>query len=100
MVACNKKSAFRKTKRKARTPLATIPRMSKKALPQYIGHVIRGKPMVSESLDDFRPEAQNEFRFCQAGGKKSVLSVPMVSEGKVMGACALVSVRAERRWKT
>ena len=54
--------------------------------------------MVIESLDDFPNEAKNERAFCQASGIKSVLSVPMASEGKVMGACSLVSVREQRAW--
>ncbi len=72
--------------------------MLKKALPWYMDHVVRGKTMAIESLDEFPNEAQNERAFCQASGIKSVLSVPMVSEGKVMGACSLVSVREQRAW--
>lgn len=72
--------------------------LSKKEMPWYMALMTQEKPMVIESLDDFPKEAIKERHFCQAANMQSVLSVPMAFGGKVMGACALVSVRAERAW--
>ena len=72
--------------------------MSRNNLPWYVARLAKGEPMVIETLDDFPEEAKNERQFCESENIKSVLSVPMVSGGKVMGVCALISIRAERGW--
>jgi signal transduction histidine kinase/DNA-binding response OmpR family regulator len=72
--------------------------LSKEQLPWYIEQLIRGRPVVMNRVEDFPPEAEKERRFCLAKGIKSLLSIPMVSGGKTLGSCALVSTRAERIW--
>ena len=54
--------------------------------------------MVMNRVEDLPPEAENERQLCLLRGMKSFLSVPMVSGGKALGSCALVSTRAERVW--
>src|SRR5512139_3707802 len=49
-------------------------------------------------VEDLPPEAEKERHMCLARGMKSVLSVPLVSGGKTMASCALVSTRSERVW--
>ncbi len=72
--------------------------MSKEQMPWYLGQLIRGKPVVINRVEDLPPEAEKERRLCLARGMKSVLSIPMLSGGKTLGSCALVSTRAERIW--
>ena len=72
--------------------------MSKEQFPWYMGQLIRGNPVVMNRLEDLPPEAENERQLCLLRGMKSFLSVPMVSGGKTLGSCALVSTRAERVW--
>jgi PAS domain S-box-containing protein len=72
--------------------------ISKEQLPWYMAQLIRGNPVVINRVEDFPPEAQNERRYCLAGGMKSLLSMPLISGEKILGSCALVLVRAERVW--
>jgi PAS domain S-box-containing protein len=64
----------------------------------YIEQLIRGNLVVMNRLAELPPEAEKERQLCLSKGMKSVLSIPMVSEGKTLGSCVLVSVRAERVW--
>jgi signal transduction histidine kinase len=72
--------------------------MSKKQMPWYMEQLIRGNPVVINRVEDLPPEAEKERQLCLAKGMKSVLSIPMLSGGKTLGSCALVSTRAERTW--
>jgi len=72
--------------------------MSKEQIPWFIGQLIQGKPVVMNRVEDLPPEAEKERQLCLAKGMKSLLSVPMLSEGKTLGSCALVSTRTERVW--
>ena len=60
--------------------------------------LLQGKPVVMNRVEDLPPEAEKERQFCRVKGMKSLLSVPIVSGGKTLGSCALVSTRAERVW--
>jgi PAS domain S-box-containing protein len=70
----------------------------KEQMPWYIEQLIRGNPVVMNRLAELPPEAEKERQLCLSKGMKSVLSIPMVSEGKTLGSCVLVSVRTERVW--
>ena len=72
--------------------------MSKEQMPWYMEQLIQGNPVVMNRVEDLPPEAEKERQLCLAKGMKSLLSVPMVSGGKTLGSCALVSTRAERVW--
>ena len=72
--------------------------LSKEQMPWYIKQFIEGKSVVMNRVADFPPEAENERQLCLAKGMKSILSIPMVSGGKTLGSCTLVSTRAERIW--
>jgi signal transduction histidine kinase len=72
--------------------------MSKEQMPWYMEQLIQGEPVVMSRLEDLPPEAEKERQFCLLKGMKSVLSIPMVSGGKILGPCALVSARRERVW--
>ena len=72
--------------------------MSNDQLPWYTAQLTQGKLVVINRLEDLPAEAEAERRLCLAKSMKSVLSVPMVSERGILGSCALVAVRAERRW--
>jgi signal transduction histidine kinase len=73
--------------------------MSKEQIPWFIGQLIQGKPVVMNRVEDLPPEAEKERQLCLLRGMKSLLAVPMLSEGKTLGSCALVSIRAERVWR-
>jgi signal transduction histidine kinase len=72
--------------------------MSREQMPWYMEQLIQGNPVMMTRVQDLPPEAEKERRFCLAKGMKSVLSIPMLSEGKTLGSCTLVSTRAERAW--
>ena len=72
--------------------------LSKEQMPWYLEQLIQGNPVVINRVEDLPPEAEKERQLCLAMGMKSVLSIPMLSGGKTLGACALVSTRAERLW--
>ena len=71
---------------------------STELLPWYTEQLIRGKPVVINQVEDLPPEAEKERQFYLVKGMKSVLSIPILSGGKDLGACVLVSTRAERAW--
>jgi len=54
---------------------------------------------VFNRVEDLPAEAEKERRLCLAKTMKSLISIPMVSGGRTLGSCALVSVRAERIWQ-
>ncbi|MGD9971710.1 MAG: PAS domain S-box protein [Desulfatirhabdiaceae bacterium] len=72
--------------------------VSKEQMPWYMAQLIRGNPVVMNRVEDFPPEAQDERRFCLAKGMKSLLSLPLISRGKTLGSCAIVSAHSERVW--
>jgi formate hydrogenlyase transcriptional activator len=72
--------------------------ISKEQLPWYIEQLLEGNPVVMNSVKDLPQAAEKERRLCLATGMKSVLSVPLVSGGKTLASCALVSARTERTW--
>ena len=72
--------------------------VSKEQIPWYIEQLIQGKPVVMNRVEDLPPEAEKEHQLCLAKGMKSLLAVPMLTGGKTLGSCALVSTRAERVW--
>ena len=72
--------------------------LSMEQLPWYLEQLIRGEPVVLNRVEDLPVEAESERQFCLAKGLKSVLSVPMVSQGITLGFCALSSVREARIW--
>jgi PAS domain S-box-containing protein len=71
---------------------------SKEQMPWYMDQLIRGNPVVMNRVEDLQPEAEKERQLCLVKGMKSVLSIPLVSGGRILGSCALVSTRAERVW--
>jgi C4-dicarboxylate-specific signal transduction histidine kinase len=72
--------------------------LSKEQMPWYMEQLIRGNWVVINRVEDLPPEAEKERQFCLARGMKSFLSIPMVSRGRILGSCALVSTGAERIW--
>jgi PAS domain S-box-containing protein len=72
--------------------------LSKEQRSWYMEQLIRGKPVVMNRVEDLPPEAEKEHQLCLAKGIKSLLAVPMLSKGKTVGSCILVSTRAERVW--
>ncbi len=72
--------------------------VSKEQMPWYFEQLIRGNPVVMNRVQDLPPEAEKERQVCLVKGMKSVLSIPMLSGGKTLGSCVLVSTRGERVW--
>jgi formate hydrogenlyase transcriptional activator len=72
--------------------------LSKESAPWYFEQLIQGKPVVIDRVEDLPAEADKERQIFFAKGMKSLLSIPVVSGGKTLGSCVLVSVRAERVW--
>jgi formate hydrogenlyase transcriptional activator len=72
--------------------------LSKEIAPWYLDQLIRGNPVVINSVEDVPAEAEKERHVFLAKGMKSLLSIPVASGGKTLGSCVLVSVRAERVW--
>jgi signal transduction histidine kinase len=72
--------------------------ISKEQMPWYLERLIQGNPVVFSRVEDLPPEAEKERQICLHKSMKSVLSVPLVSGGGLLGSCALVSTRSERVW--
>jgi formate hydrogenlyase transcriptional activator len=72
--------------------------MSKEQFPWYFDQLNRGNPIVLNRVEDLPPEAEKERQLCLSKGMKSLLSIPLVSEGKTLWSCAFVSTRCERAW--
>jgi formate hydrogenlyase transcriptional activator len=72
--------------------------LSKDQMPWYLAQLARGKSVVINRLEDLPAEAEKERRLCLAKSMQSILSIPMISGGRTLGSCALVSVHAERNW--
>jgi signal transduction histidine kinase len=72
--------------------------LSKEQMPWYFEQLIRGSPVVMNRVEDLPPEAEKERQLCMVKGMISVLSIPLVSGGRTLGSCVLVSTRAERVW--
>lgn len=66
--------------------------------PWYIEQLIRRIPVVIHRIEDLPPEAEKERQYCLLLSVKSLLSIPIVSGGKTLGALTLVSTRVERVW--
>ncbi len=64
----------------------------------YFKQLIQGKSVVLKRVKDLPGEAEREVEIFLAKGVKSVLSVPLISGGKTLGSCALVTTRSERVW--
>jgi formate hydrogenlyase transcriptional activator len=72
--------------------------ISKEQMPWYIEQLLQGNPVVFSRLEDLPSEAEKERQIGMLKSMKSVLSIPMVSGGKTIGSCVLVSTRTERVW--
>jgi formate hydrogenlyase transcriptional activator len=72
--------------------------ISREQMPWYLEQMIQGKPVVVNRLEDLPAEAEKERRICELKSMKSILSMPLVSGGRTLGSCALVSTRKERVW--
>jgi PAS domain S-box-containing protein len=72
--------------------------LSRDEVPWYMEQLIQGQPVVLNRVEDLPAEAERERRFCLTKGLKSVLSIPMVGRGGILGFCTLVSIRGERVW--
>ena len=74
--------------RKAETPMAKI------GLAAWLPKLARGEPIVGH-VRDFNAEARALF---ERGGVKSVLSIPVFSEGQWLGVIGFDACRTERDW--
>jgi formate hydrogenlyase transcriptional activator len=72
--------------------------LSKEQFSWYFDQLIRGNPVVMNRVGDLPPEAEKEGQLFLVKGMKSLLSISLISGGKTLGSCALVSTRADRVW--
>ena len=70
----------------------------KEQLPWYIERLMEGTPVIVNRLEDLPPEAERERRFCLDRGIKSILSVPLMVGGNVLGPFAFVSTHTMQVW--
>jgi formate hydrogenlyase transcriptional activator len=64
----------------------------------YLEQLMRGRSVVVNGIEDLPPEAENERQYWTHMRMKSLLSIPLVEEGKTKGSFIIVSVWAERVW--
>jgi PAS domain S-box-containing protein len=67
--------------------------------PWSAGEIKRGKPVRFSHLDELPKEAAIDKQSWNRLGAKSNLSVPLLSEDRVMGVLSLGSLRAHRTWE-
>ncbi len=60
--------------------------------------LLAGKFVATERLEDYPPEADAERRICKDEGIKSIIFVPIVCGGEVIGSTGLDALRAPRPW--
>ncbi|MCJ7685997.1 MAG: sigma 54-interacting transcriptional regulator [Desulfobacteraceae bacterium] len=70
-----------------------------KLWPWSAGQVKRGKPVRFSHLDELPEEAIIDKQTWKRLGAKSHLSIPLLFEGRVIGALSFGSLRAHRTWE-
>jgi len=83
----------------ARPGLARFPTLvSKPVLPWAAARISRGEIIRYARLAELPPEAAQDVTTIQAHGPLSNVTLPLAISGKVFGALAFGSMRAEREW--
>jgi signal transduction histidine kinase len=68
-------------------------------LPWYAGKIYQGEVLRLRTLpDDLPPEATAEREYCNRGGLKSHVMIPLKVMGAVVGAIGFASFRGSRDW--
>ena len=63
-----------------------------------VAKILRNKPAIIHSLDDFPERAGNERQYCESCGIQSFIMVPASTGGEPSGALALDTIRGTRTW--
>lgn len=75
-----------------------IQRAPHSAFPWGVRQIVERRLIVVGSLDELPPEAAAERAAAAALSVRSLLVVPMVAGGEVMGSVGFHAIRQERRW--
>ncbi len=67
-------------------------------LPQWLKTLHRGKVTSFSSIDEIPELSHKEKNFCASLGFKSLISIPMIVGGTVLGAVLFTSSTSERKW--
>jgi GAF domain-containing protein len=67
-------------------------------VPWSVEKVRRGEPLIITRLADLPPEAARDRETYQQYGTKSLVAIPLLSEGAVFGGLSFAATRAEREW--
>ena len=90
---------LRVTHIRAREGIAAAPGVfTREAWPWSLGRLGAGHPVRVSRLAELPPEAATDLRSYVALGTKSILLVPVVANGVVMGGLGCSMVRHEREW--
>jgi len=68
------------------------------AMPYFSKKIRNGEVFQIEHIDDLPAEANLEYQHFKSQGIQSVIVVPMISSGKVMGFIGFDSVQNKREW--
>jgi PAS domain S-box-containing protein len=68
-------------------------------LPWAQATIMRGDIMCFSSLDELPPEAARDAETFRTYGPKSNVTFPLIANGKIFGALAFATLRAEREWR-
>jgi len=84
------------------TPSETPPfpaRMNMRdVIPWSVEKIRRGEPLIITRLANLPPEAARDRETYQQYGTKSLVAIPLFSEGAVFGVLSFAATRAERAW--
>ncbi len=80
--------------------IANRQKLSVEAYPWFHKKLLRGKPFQIQNLAELPPEAAADKREFERQSIQSLLNVPMIHSGKVVGFIGLDAVRSSKVWST
>ena len=76
----------------------TVPVITDRAQPWWVGQVLRGEVSLASCVDDLPEEAVAEKEYLRERGVVSAASIPLKVGGEIAGAISFVTVRRHVSW--
>ena len=80
------------------TGTAPWPTFSLDEIPAVVQKLFRGIPVIINSLEELAKESEVDANRIATLGVKSLVAVPLLVDGEVVGACTIGAVHNERTW--
>jgi signal transduction histidine kinase len=85
-------------KENLRTRKSDLQDLDASSMPWWMGQLVSHEPVVVPSVDDLPAEATVEKSILKPQGIKSLVDVPMIYQGKVVGFLGFSCIQSERVW--